>query len=159
MKKLLTISLVAGLLATASAQNLEKTLTNGVSFVTAGATSNALSTAYLEVKNHEEVAVQWVQDFSNTNALAAGLTVTTTFGGSYVPSNFVAIATVTTAVPSTTGTLLSRNVGTNIYLGSYRYFSLISQTSSATNSTVTNRSVGGTPGQMTVQFKDKRNGY
>lgn len=160
MKHIFAKLTVVALILTATvavAQNQMATNTTGISWVGAGGTSNALSTAYTEVKNHQEGFIQWRQVWSATNALAAGNTSTTVIGGSEVPSNFVAIASVVRPVPVTTGTL-TYDIGTNIYFGSCRYFAILSQTSTATNSTVTNMSVNNELGKITWQFKDKRNG-
>lgn len=156
ISKLIAIAITATAI-TAGAQNQVATNTTGITWVGAGGTSNATSSAYIEVKNHQEVALQWRQVWSATNAVAAGNTTTTTIGGSQVPSNAVVIATIVRPVPTTTGTL-TYDLGTNIYVGSYRYLFILSQTSTATNSTVTNMSVYGELGKMTVQAKDKRNG-
>jgi hypothetical protein len=159
MKNLIAAFLAAlAVTLTASAQNDTGVLTSGITFVTAGATSNALSTAWVEVKNHEEIAVQWKQWFSATNAPGSTLGTVTTFGGSIVPSNFVAIATVSTLSSGTDNTT-SKTYGTNIYLGSYRYFAVMSQASTATNTvTSTNTSLSGTLGGINYIFKDRRNG-
>ncbi len=133
------------------------TIATGITFVNAGATSNALSTAYVEVKNHEEIAVQWRQVASATNVPAAGLGVITTFGGSMYTTNPVPIATVTNLVSSTDSTT-TKNIGANIYLGSYRYFHVISQVNNGTNSIATNTSPTGVSGSINYIFKDKRNG-
>lgn len=156
---LATIAAVVVLALPAAAQlapNQTGTLVTGITYVSPGGTSNALSTAWVEVKNHEEIAVQWNQISSATNATGAASAVVTTFGGSMVPSNFIAIATLTDT-PATTATT-ARNVGTNIHLGSYRYFAVISQSNAATNSTVTNRTYSGTVGSIGWIVKDRRNG-
>ena len=160
MKNIITLSaiLIATTVSAAelSAPNEERTLTTGITWVAAGATSNALSTAYLEIKNHEEVSVQWQSVWSATNAPAAASTQTATFGVSMVPSNFVPIVAVSTPVSSTATTAV--NLGTNVYIGSFRYFGLISIANGGTNSVSTNSSPTGTAGQMKLQFKDRRNG-
>lgn len=156
MKKIILALLSIGLVLSAPAQsqlNPELTLTNAIPLVSSGATSN--STAYVTIANHEEVAVQWRNIWSATNA--SGFTLVTTFGASTVPSNFVAIATHTSSAP-TAATDLTRNLGTNIYLGSFKYFTVMSMVSSATNSTVTNVSPTSVSGQMKLQFKSRRNG-
>lgn len=132
-------------------------IATGITFVSAGGTSNALSTAWIEVKNHQEIAVQWRQVMSATNVPGGGQGVITTFGGSMVPSNFVAIATVTNLVAASDSTT-TKNIGANIYLGSYRYLSVINQLNNGTNSTATNTSTFGTSGTINVIFKDRRNG-
>lgn len=157
MKTLLPLLAVVALSLSASAQNLTKVLTNGITFVTAGATSNALTTAWTEIKNHQEVAVSYRQIWTATNAAGAS-TSTLTLGGSSVPSNFVAIATIVRAVPSTLATL-TNNIGTNVYIGSFRYFAVIDFSNGATNSTVTNMSPQGVNGVISLQFKDARSEY
>lgn len=154
MKTLFTILAFAALAVSANAQNLTRTLTNGITTVAAGATSNAVSTAILETKNHEEVAVNYRITASATNVAGAPKDVVYTWGASTVPSNLVAIATTTNS-PTTTAT---GNAGGNIYIGSYRYFGLISIANASTNAVVTNSSPVGTLGQVTLQFKDTRNG-
>lgn len=151
------IAMLALIGFSAPAQNNdERTLTTGISWIGAGGTSNALSTAWLDVKNHEEVAVQWRMICSNTNITGAGNVLTATFGGSEVPSNFVAIATVTSAINNTATT--TKEVGTNIYVGSFRYFGLINIANGGTNTTATNTSPTGVAGQIKLQFKNNRNG-
>lgn len=155
MKTLFAIVAIAALAVSVEAQNLTKTLTNSILTVAAGATSNAPSTAWLEVKNHEEVAVQYRAAATATNVAGAPNAIVYTWGGSSVPSNFVAIAT-TTNNPTTTSIL---NGGGNINLGSYRYFGLISISNASTNAVATNLSSAvGTAGQVSLIFKDKRFG-
>ena len=156
---LATLTLVAALALPAAAQlapNQTGSLVTGITFVSAGATSNALSTAWVEVKNHEEIAVQWKQVCSATNVPAAALSVTTTFGASMVPSNWVTIATLATPVSSDATT--ARNIGTNINIGSYRYFAVVSQANAGTNSIATNSSYSGTAGTISWILKDRRFG-
>lgn len=128
--------------------------TNGITFISAGGTSN--SAVALQVANHEEVALQYRKQWSSANAAGTANTAVDTIGASMVPSNFVAIATITTLVP--TNSTLTKDVGTNIYLGSYRYFAFMSSQNNATNSTCTNLStVGNIVGVVSVQIKQNRN--
>lgn len=128
----------------------------GISWVGAGGTSNALSSAILKVEQHEEVAVQYHQRFNLTNGLGIN-TTTLILGASQVPSNLVEIARITRPVQATTNTL-DYDVGTNVYLGSFKYFGVISFVSGATNSVVTNSAPDGTLGAIQLQFKANRSG-
>lgn len=128
--------------------------TNGVTFISAGGTSN--STVALQVANHQEVALQFRKQWSSVNAPGTANTATDTIGASITPSNFVTIATITTLVP-TNSAALTKDVGTNIYLGSYRYFAITSSYNGATNSTCTNLStIGAIVGVASVQTKQNR---
>lgn len=157
MNTRILIALVVALALPVAAQNTLTNLATGVTWVAAGGTSNALSTAIVEIKNHEQVAVQFQQIHSGTNVDAAGNVSIATFGVSQVPSNLVAIATVTNSVGNTAST--AKHLGKNIDIGSYRYFGLISVYNGATNAvTATNKSPTGVVGTIGLQFKDKRNG-
>jgi hypothetical protein len=155
-KKLVVGVLVSVASVCAFAQNQTNVITTGISWIAAGATSNALSTAYVEVKNHQEIALQWRLTCSNTNIDAAGNVLTALVGGSQVPSNFVALGSVRAAIGNTATN--PANVGTNFYLGSYRYFGVISMSNGGTNTTATNSSPSGVLGQLWIQAKDNRNG-
>ncbi len=152
-KTLIAVAVMAVTLSV-KAQVIERTIATGIPFVTAGATSNALSTAYIEVKNHDEVFVQYRAIMSATNNNTAAAASAVMFGVSQFPSNFVPVCVISNTINSTATS--DRDIGTNIYIGSAKYFAVMSFINNGTNTTATNKSITGTPGTINLQIKGDR---
>lgn len=152
--KTLIAAAIMAVTISARAQVFERTIVTGIPYVTAGATSNALSSAYLEVKNHDEVFVQYRAIMSATNNNTAAAASAVVFGVSQFPSNFVPVCVISNTINSTANA--DRDMGTNIYIGSAKYFAVMAFVNNGTNTTATNKSITGTAGTINLQFKGDR---